>query len=140
MKKYDITKEITEYGKLYNFSLYFPYIYEDAKEIFDLNPIELLVERNNGSKLIYNEFHNSVRYIPKDPHNMTEEECRSEFKYRLLSCMERYHMSQGMLSEVTGISQHVLSRYMNGVSIPSFQNLDKIAKALGCSMDEFRYV
>lgn len=140
MKKYDITKEITEYGKLYNFRLYFPFIYEDAKEIFDLNPIELLVERNNGSKLIYNEFHNSIRYIPKDPHNMNEDEYRSEFKYRLLSCMERYHMSQGMLSEVTGISQSILSRYMNGVSIPSFQNLDKIAKALGCSMDEFRYV
>jgi transcriptional regulator with XRE-family HTH domain len=48
-------------------------------------------------------------------------------------------ISQCELSERTGITQPSISDYMNGKKLPSFYTVDKIAKALGCSVDAFRY-
>ena len=48
-------------------------------------------------------------------------------------------MDQKDLSKKTGISETMISRYMNGLSNPGFFVVDKIARALDCSMDDLRY-
>jgi transcriptional regulator with XRE-family HTH domain len=70
---------------------------------------------------------------------MTEDQCRTEFGKRLIRRMYDKRMSQKELSSETGISEQMLSRYINGKSTPSFYIVDKIAKVLNCSTDEFRY-
>jgi transcriptional regulator with XRE-family HTH domain len=70
---------------------------------------------------------------------MTEDECRSEFGYRLVHIMIRKGISQVDLAERIGVSNVMINRYINGSNTPSFYVVDKIAKALNCSMDDFRY-
>jgi transcriptional regulator with XRE-family HTH domain len=53
--------------------------------------------------------------------------------------MTRQGVSQLELSELTGIPQSTISNYLTGKFLPGFYNMDKIAKALKCSIDEFRY-
>jgi transcriptional regulator with XRE-family HTH domain len=49
-------------------------------------------------------------------------------------------MSQKDLSDSTGLSEVILSRYLNGRSAPGLQAIYKIAKALNCSADELIYI
>jgi transcriptional regulator with XRE-family HTH domain len=48
-------------------------------------------------------------------------------------------VNQQYLSDATGITAVTLSNYMRGKVTPNFYNVDKIAKALDCSIEEFRY-
>lgn len=81
----------------------------------------------------------TIRKLPRDSNNMSEEEYRIEFSMRLKKIMYRKGWTQDDLSEATGITQAMISRYISRKATPSFYNVDKIAKALGCSTDEFRY-
>lgn len=105
----------------------------------EISPFELIVETEEGYTVLYNDQDGSIRSLPKDSNCMTEEECRREFKYNLKKQLALKEMSQLELSEITGIPQPVLSNYMNGKNSPGLYNLDKIAKALNCSVDDFRY-
>ena len=105
----------------------------------EISPFELIVETENGYIILYNDQDGMLRRLPKDSNCMSEEECRREFKYQLRKQLVIKEMSQLELSEATGIPQPVLSGYMNGKNLPGLYNLDKIAKALDCSTDDFRY-
>ena len=94
----------------------------------------------NGESYLYNDSTNVLTRLPNDRNNMTEEECSKEFGRRLRRIMLIKGVSQLELSELTEISRVLLSRYMNGKSNPGFYNIDKIARALDCSVDEFRYL
>ena len=45
-------------------------------------------------------------------------------------------MTQGQLAEAVGCQQKDISRWECGYHLPSAATLAKIAKALGCTMDE----
>lgn len=121
-----------------NFEMYFPWIAKDVVSSYESGMV-LFVTLSDGSRMAYDEIYNSIRQLPKDSNNLTEEECRREFANRLRSIMITKGFNQQRLSETTGIRQHVLSGYMTGRNMPNFYNLDKIAKALRCSLDDFSY-
>lgn len=52
--------------------------------------------------------------------------------------LDEQSMSIYRLSKITGILDNTLYSYSRGVSEPSFRNMEKIADALGVSLDEFR--
>lgn len=122
-----------------NLRLKYEHILEKTVNIQELNNVEFILTLKDGRDLLYNDIGQTLRELPPDKNNMTEEECLSEFGERLFRVMCRTHINQLMLSERTGIPQPVLSRYMTGKSCPSFYKVDKIVKVLGCSMDELRY-
>lgn len=122
-----------------NFKIDFP---RDAVQIMYYEPIGydcLEIKLMDGTTIIYDNFNRSARNLPKDSHNITEEEFRREFGYRLRRIMEYKHITQVELSEKSGIPQCHISGYINGKRTPSSYNLDKLAKALRCSVDDFRY-
>lgn len=115
----------------------------DAAQIMYYEPIGydcLEIKLMDGTTVIYDDIHRSARNLPKDSNRITEEEFRREFGYRLRRIMEYKHVSQLELSERTDIAQYLISDYINGKRTPSSYTLDKIAKALRCSVDDFRYV
>lgn len=119
---------------------YFPYIAEDAVKYHEVDMYELIIELIDGSCILYDNLEKTVRVLPNDSDGMTEEECRKEFGYRLRRVMFIKRVDQTELSRRTGISQPLLSRYMSGKTTPSFYNVDRICKALECSVDDLRYV
>ena len=44
------------------------------------------------------------------------------------------------IPNLTGLTQPNISQYMNGTKTPSFFTVDKIARALNCSTDDFRCI
>lgn len=124
-----------------NFELYYPNVARQVDSYLPtLDPDELMIVLKDGSRILYNDFDNSVRNLPSDSNNMSEGQCKREFGFRLKKLMYKRCITQEELSNQTGITQAMISRYICGESLPSFYNTDKIAKALGCSIDEFRYI
>lgn len=122
-----------------NLESYFPFIVKDAIEIIQVSFNELLIKLNDGTSVLYDDRDNSIRMLPIDSHNMTEDETRHEFGIRLTKMMQLKGVTQNELSKLTGIPQSMISSYVNGRYTPSFYAVDKIAKALDCSTDDFRY-
>ena len=126
--------------ELRNFELHFPHIAKKVVAYSDRGWGELLIKLEDGTSILYDDIDNTIRRLPTNPDNLTKRECSREFGLRLSRMMERRDITQCELSELTGIPQSSISHYVNGSKLPSFYNLDKIAKALNCSMDEFRYI
>lgn len=97
---------------------------------------EILISANDGWRYIYDDSDHHIRlYVERnDDGDMDDESVwRDKFSKRLCSKIHRLGITQGDLSDMTGISSVTLSSYMNGRSTPSTYNLLKIAKALGCN-------
>ena len=122
------------------FKTYFPSLSRKMVKFKRLNVRELLVKLDDGSGVVFDMFEHSIRWLPSDSENMTEQQCRKEFGLRLRKIMEIKGMTQDDLANKTGINRVILSNYIRGKNTPSFYRIDKIAKALGCSADDFRYI
>lgn len=122
-----------------NMQSYYPFLSERMVSYKKAGPYELIVKTNDGETILYDDVNHSIRRLPRDSNNMTEQEVSVEFRQRLRRLMTRQGVSQLELSELTGIPQSTISNYLTGKFLPGFYNMDKIAKALKCSIDEFRY-
>lgn len=102
-----------------------------------LDSMNILVKLDDGSHHIYNEERHNLRPLP-DLNNMSDEEYLCELGRTLERMMYYKGISQFEMSERTGISQTTISRYIAGKISPSYYNLDKIARVLNCSMEDFK--
>ena len=112
----------------------------EIAEIRELNEWDLLIVFHSGRKVILDRFtgyHKNIFY--KDINELTEEQEKREFAYRLRSLMGRKGISQDRLAEMINTSQVMISRYVRGETMPGAIVLRKIAKALDYSMDDFFY-
>ena len=118
-----------------------PFVTEnEIAELKELNEWDLLIVFHNGKKVIldrYTGYHKDIFY--KDVKELTEEQEKREFAYRLRSLMNRKWITQEQLADQINTSQVMISRYVRGETIPSAITLRKMAKALECSMDDFFY-
>lgn len=130
--------ELREDG-LRNFSAYYHYMVDDVVDYRFIRGGYQLLLMNDGRVYLYDDMCRSLRRLPLDPYNMTEEECRIEFGEALDRIMRVKRVTQYELSRRTGISQASLSNYIQCKVSPSFHVVDKIAKALDVSIEEFRY-
>lgn len=122
-----------------NFKLYFPIVSELATSFKQTGLFDLTIKLNDGTSVMYDDVEHAIRTLPRDSNLMSESECRREFGLRLRKLMRIKNISQLELSEKTGISSVTISNYLNFKATPSFYNADKIAKAIGCSIEELRY-
>lgn len=117
---------------------------EDEKpdyEIVDWYPsghLEITVKMRDGRQFIY-EFMGSNIYPLRSNWKVNaakESTWAARFSRQLRAKMKKSGVSQERLSELTGISRVMLSKYMNGTACPSGYNLDRICDALQCSLNE----
>lgn len=122
------------------FELYFPNIAEKTVAFEeDYESFEVTVKLRNGDHLIFDSLEKSIRRVPNFSMVMNEDVYKKEFGRRLIRIVRRKGLTQKELSDLTGISERTLTRYTCGKSIPNLLHIDKIARALGCSVDEFRF-
>lgn len=67
---------------------------------------------------------------------MTEFEWLEAFSDNLTKLVYESKLTQCDLSEMTGISQGTISKYLRGQQMPGIKAIINIADALGCSTDE----
>lgn len=126
-----------DYYMVQNASRRYPEIIDQAVTFYTDAEAEIRIVLENGKQYSYDMYTETIRLLP-NVYDMSEDECLYEFSFRLRRLMYRKGITQEMLSERTGIAQPLISRYINGKSCPSFYKVDKIAKAIGCSIDDLR--
>ena len=121
-------------GYLYeNFKLYFPSFAKGCISWRQTDLFELEIHNKDGSIDIYNDMNHSLG--PKID-TSTDTGWRKEFARRLRKKMAMKGITQVRLSELTGISQQLLSLYTKGKTLPSVQKASALAKALNCSVND----
>lgn len=112
---------------------------EDMVDWYPSAQMEITVKIKDGKKYAY-DFMTRRAYPVRDQNDndidISEEEWRDMFAHNLNKKMRNVTMSQDRLAEEVGISQVMISKYVNGLATPSSLNLIKIAKALQCSIHE----
>lgn len=116
--------------------LYFPKVYELISRIDDIGFGEWYIE-TDAEQLIYDYMNKTMR--PYSIRDDDDEVSKRQFGIRLRKMIAYKGVTQLELSERTGITQAMLSRYMNGYSFPTFNKACLLANALDCSLDDFRY-
>jgi predicted XRE-type DNA-binding protein len=119
---------------------YFPLIAKHAVEFIPEDRMSMIMKLDTGESFLYDDIDNTIRKLPSDSANMSELEFRREFCFRVRQIMAIKGITQIELSQMTGITQPALSNYLSSKTTPGFYAVDKIAKALKCSTDEFRYI
>ena len=113
---------------------------EEVESIEELNDWDLLITFSNGKKVMFDTYtgcHRNVFYDNID--EITEEQEKREFAYRLRSLMGRRGYTQEQLADELNMSRAMVNRYIRGHSLPTVIVLRKIAKVLDYSMDDFFY-
>lgn len=115
------------------------YIEQNMISCYAVNEWDLLIELQNGDKFIFDSFRNIIFFDLYKNDELTEDEEKREFTKNLKKLLDRKHMTQEELAHNLGVSQVTISNYINGKRIPDSITLKKIARALGCSTDDFFY-
>ena len=123
---------------------YLPYVdpfatEDDLEDIRYINEYEVYIKFKNGEKYLYDTVQHSYRGFYPDGHNLSDEEWKRSFKLRLYNLMRQRFITQEELAERVGTSQVMISRYINGRCVPGVVMAAKIARALGCSVEDLLY-
>ena len=116
-----------------NFKLYFPMIEKHCISWRQTDTFELEIDDEDGHVYIYNDMNHS---FGRKPDTSTDVGWKKEFARRLRKKIAMRGINQTNISELTGISQPLLSLYTQGKSLPSAQKVSAIAKAIGCSVND----
>lgn len=122
-----------------NAKYHFPLVFQHTVEFIPEDRMSIVMKLDSGESFLYDDYDNTIRRLPTDSSNMTEQEVRREFCFRARQIMTLKGVTQVELAQRTGISQQALSNYLSCKTTPGFYAIDKIAKALNCSTDDFRY-
>lgn len=117
-----------------------PSLLGQVVECIDKGGYEVILKLQDGKKMSLDVIDNSIRILPASSENISDWDLRKEFSIRLQKIMRYKGITQAMLADMADVSRVQIYKYVHGQMFPSFYNLDKIAKALNCSMDEFRYL
>ena len=120
--------------------LYFPDLLGEVVHAREYVQFMLLLETNTKYDYFYNITNNVPIPIPKDDKNLDKDSFRRIFGVLLRRALECSGLTQEELSEKTGIPQPNISDYLYGKHFPSFYQIDKMAKAMNCSVEDLRYV
>ena len=129
---------IDEY--LHQVYLYFPELEKEVIQAREYISFMLLIETNSRFDYFYDLTKNVLIPIPKSDRDLDKESFRRIFGVLLRRCLEHSGLTQEELSEKTGIPQPNISDYLYGKHFPSFYQIDKMAKAMNCSVEDLRYV
>lgn len=130
-----------------DFRLWHPSLYEQTVDCRPSGRYCILVELNDGSKMEYNSLDNTIRDVTRfyscESGDVDEQTWRKEFGRKLHRAIVDKGITQEQLSDMTGISRQMLSRYVRGNSTPSGYILSRLSEILECDVREltrFSYV
>ena len=120
------------------YKIWHPSMYEKTTECRPSGRSSILVTLTDGSKIEYESKSNTVRNVTRmyTSQAADEETWRIEFGHQLRKAIADKGFTQEKLSEVTGISRQMLTRYVRGTSTPSGYILTRLSEALDCDVRE----
>ena len=122
-----------------NYEKWHPGLYAKTVECKPSGYYSILACLADGSKIEYNDLDNTIRdvtrfYNREANNTLDEESWKKEFGRRLRHLIAERGISQEELSDLTGISRQMLSRYVRGTSTPSGYILTRLSEVLDCDI------
>lgn len=133
---------LKRYSKIVDeYKTWYPNLYSRTIECKPSGKYSILALLSDGSRVEYNFADNTIRDVTKlynkvFVNEMNEETWRQEFGRKLRKVILDKGTTQEKLSELTGISRQMLTRYVRGNSTPSGYVLSKLTEALECDVRE----
>ena len=125
-------------GVIKDFERNNPDLIDAVVDWYPVGQMRIVVVLEDGRRLVY-EFIGNRTYSYYDPERKEindEETWRQEFTRRLRKKMEYMGYNRDRLSADSGISLVTISKYLNGKATPSGYNLERICRALKCTVFE----
>lgn len=118
---------------------WYPNLYERTVDCKPCGRYTILATLDDGSRLEYTTLNDSIRdvskyYAVRNGDGNNEEVWRQEFGNKLRRIIAERGMSQEQVSDLTGISRQMLTRYVKGMSTPSGYNLTRLSEILDCDI------
>lgn len=122
-----------------NYELWHPAFFERSVDYVMTGPHSILVDLEDNSKIEYNDYDNTIRDVShiygRDFNSALEETTwRKEFGHQLRRAIIDRGITQEDLSDLSGVSRQMLSRYIHGLSTPSGYVLSRLSEILECDV------
>lgn len=118
----------------------FPFLEKDVLDWYPSGRMEITLRMTDESKFIFN--YNSKSFRRLNNYNLdengiiSESDCRKEFSIQLQNKMDIAGLNSTDLAYRTGISQVMISKYINQRATPSLYNIRRLACVLKCLPEE----
>lgn len=125
-----------KYERILNqFQLYYPSLYEQTVDWWATGPMSITVKLRDKSRFEYNSMYDTIRAIKLEA-TSDDEIIAKSLGYNLQKFIPLSGKTQNEIAKDLGITNAMLSRYVHGTSMPSAGKAFRLAKILGCSVDE----
>lgn len=122
--------------KLEQFRMYFPDLYDQAIDWWKSGPYHVTVLLDDNSRVEFDSSDNTIRWVPKIDRSVDNDVLRKEIGRNIRKFIVYRGLRQQDISEKVGITEAMLSRYINGTSLPGIDKLHNLASVLGCRVDD----
>lgn len=122
-----------------SYETWHPALFEQSVKYIATGTHTALIELEDGSSIEYDSRDNTIRDVTRiynhDENDILDEASwRKEFGHQLRRAIADRGITQEQLSEITGISRQMLSRYVRGSSTPSGYVLSRLSEVLDCDV------
>lgn len=118
------------------FKLYYPGYYDQAVDWWASGRLSITVRLKDGTQFEFNSMTNTIRRVRTDASVASDDVVAKEFGHNLQKFITMRGVTNMELASRLGITNAMLSRYIHGTSMPSAGKAFRLAKALGCTIDE----
>lgn len=113
-----------------------PYLYKRSVDWWPSGRTCISVKLSDGTVYEYDPIENTIRRLRVDASLPDDETMAKELGINLQKFVTNSGMSQNEMASELGITSAMLSRYIHGTSMPSAVKALRIARLLGCGLDE----
>ena len=121
---------------LEQFRMYFPNLYEQGVDWWKSGPYHITMLLNDNSRVEFDSSDNTIRWVSVIDRSTDNDIFRKEIGRNIRKFIVYRGMRQQDVAEQAGITEAMLSRYINGTSLPGLDKIHNIASVLGCHIDE----
>lgn len=121
---------------LEQFRTYFPDLYDKGTDWWKSGPYHITVVLNDGDRVEFDASENTIRWLREINRSLNNEDFRKEIGRNIRKFIVYRGMRQQDVSEQIGVTDAMLSRYINGTSMPGLDKLYKLANVLNCNITD----
>ena len=121
---------------LEQFRLYFPTLYDQTVDWWKSGPYHITVVLNDNSRAEFDSSDNTIRWVKKIDRSVDNDNFRKEIGRNIRKFIAYRGLRQQDVAESAGITEAMLSRYINGTSMPSIDKIHNLASVLNCQIND----
>ena len=119
-----------------DFCDYWPSLSNEVADYYRSGKYEVTLIFKDGRKRYYNYLNKTLQTIGPRNIECDDDTWKRDFAIVLKRKMKDRFMTQKILSDRTGISTVSINGYINGRTMPTARNIQRLAEALECSVSE----